>query len=373
MKKVVKMIGYGILGLLGLVTITGVLFINKSPQFGANPSAEEKVKYESFSNYKDGIFNNLTPTKVDFDVKDFSKLTYRYITGKEERHPKIEPPIEKIDLKKVSTNSQEFGYSWFGHSTFFMKIGGQNILIDPMFSEVPAPHPSLGGKRFNKQLPMVVDSLPNIDIVLISHDHYDHLDYESIKALKEKVTMFYVPYGIAAHLRSWGVEESKIKEFNWWTESEYNGLNLVFTPARHFSGRSLNNRFCTLWGSWVIQSENENIFFSGDSGYGSHFKEIGDKYGPFDISFMECGQYNELWSNIHMMPEETVQAAIDSKSKVMMPIHWGAFSLAMHDWNEPIIRAKEANKDHKIKLIAPKIGAWVNLFNLNKHTENWWR
>jgi L-ascorbate metabolism protein UlaG (beta-lactamase superfamily) len=373
MKKVVKMIGYGILGLIGLVTITGVLFVTKSPQFGANPTEEEKAQYERFSNYQNGIFNNLIPTEVDFNFKDFSKMTYRYITGKEQRKPKHEPPIEKINREKVIANTKDFGFSWFGHSTFFMKIADQNILIDPMFSEVPAPHPSLGGKRFNKQLPLVIDSLPNIDLVLISHDHYDHLDYESINALKQKVSKFYVPFGIGAHLRSWGIDEEKIQEFNWWSESEYKGLNIVFTPARHFSGRGLNNRFSTLWGSWVIQSENENIFFSGDSGYGPHFKDIGDKYGPFDISFMECGQYNELWSNIHMMPEETVQAAIDSKSKVMMPIHWGAFSLAMHDWNEPIIRANSLSKKLNIPLIAPKIGAWVELNNIGSHIEEWWK
>lgn len=373
MKKTLKMIGYGILGLIGAITITGVLFLNKSPQFGANPSKSEKMAYEQFDNYKEGVFSNLTPTDVSFSARDFAKMTYRYITGKEVRTPKVEPPVEQIEREKVIANTQDFGFSWFGHSSFIMKVGGQNILIDPMFSEVPAPHPSLGNKRFNKDLPTVIDSLPAIDLVLISHDHYDHLDYKTIKALKEKVAMFYVPFGIAAHLRSWGIDKSKIKEFNWWTESEYNGLTLAFTPARHFSGRGMNNRFCTLWGSWVIQSEKENIFFSGDSGYGPHFKDIGDKYGPFDISLMECGQYNELWSNIHMMPEETVQAAIDTKSKLMMPIHWGAFSLAMHDWNEPIIRASTASSELNIPLIAPKIGAWVSLDNTESHREEWWK
>lgn len=372
MKKALKMIGYSILGLLGIIGVSAILFISNSPQFGSNPNESEKEFYQTFDNYSEGIFQNLSPTNLAFSARDISKMTYRFITGKEERKPKTELEMEQLSTDRLREQTDSLAFSWFGHSSFFMKIGGQNILIDPMFSEVPAPHPKLGNKRFNKKLPIIIDSIPHVDLVLISHDHYDHLDYETIKTLDKKVSMYYVPYGISAHLRKWGVSQDKIKEFNWWTEDSYNGLNLAFTPSRHFSGRGLNNRCSTLWGSWVIQSENEKVFFSGDSGYGSHFKDIGEKYGPFDLSLMECGQYNELWSEIHMMPEETVQAAIDLNSKVMMPIHWGAFSLAMHDWDEPVIKSAQVSREKNIPFISPKIGAWVKLNEIEKHQTKWW-
>ena len=207
--------------------------------------------------------------------------------------------------------------------------------------------------------------------MLISHDHYDHLDYGSIQKLKSKVKMFYVPLGIKAHLTAWGVDENNIKEFDWWESTTLNGIEFVSTPARHFSGRGLTNRNSTLWSSWVLKSKNSSIFFSGDSGYGKHFKEIGKKYGPFDFAMMECGQYNEQWSQIHMSPEETIQATIDVQSKLMMPIHWGAFKLALHSWNDPIIRATKKAVDLNVNISTPKIGESI-ILNDKIPTEKWW-
>ena len=180
-----------------------------------------------------------------------------------------------------------------------------------MLSAVPAPHPLLGGKRFSKELTISIEKLPQIDAVILSHDHYDHLDYESIKKLHPKVGHFFAPLGLGVHLLEWGVPEGKITELDWWGQTTFEDLTLISTPSQHFSGRGLTDRDKTLWCSWVIQSEDEKIFFSGDSGYGDHFKSIGEKYGPFDFAMMECGQYNSLWSEIHMFPEETAQAGVD--------------------------------------------------------------
>ncbi len=241
-----------------------------------------------------------------------------------------------------------------------------------MFGAVPAPHPWLGKKRYSKELPIEVEKLPAIDLIIFSHDHYDHLDYGSIQKLKGKTKKFYVPLGVGNHLKKWGVQPSAIQELNWWDEVTYGDLVLAFTPARHFSGRGLTNRWSTLWGSWVIKGAQDNIYFSGDSGYGSHFKTIGDKYGPFDFAMLECGQYNERWSEIHMMPEETAQAAVDLNTKAMMPIHWAAFTLALHSWTDPVERVTVKARQLGMPIVVPKIGSSIQFNHIPDETFNWW-
>ncbi len=197
--------------------------------------------------------------------------------------------------------------------------------------------------------------LPSIDAILISHDHYDHLDYGSIRQLKDKTKYFFVPLGVGAHLQHWGVEASKITELDWWQSADIDGMTFTATPARHFSGRGLTDRDKTLWASWVIKGQDNNIYFSGDSGYRTHFKQIGEQYGPFDFTMIECGQYNEKWEAIHMMPEQSLQAHIDLQGKMMMPIHWGAFNLAVHPWKEPVERLLKAKKEDMM-IATPVIG-----------------
>ena len=211
-----------------------------------------------------------------------------------------------------------------------------------------------------------------IDAMLISHDHYDHLDHGSIEALNTRTKEFYVPLGVGAHLRAWGIEEDRIHELDWWEEIDHEDLHFAFAPSRHFSGRGITDRFSTLWGSWVIQGSQDNIYFSGDSGYGPHFAEIGAKYGPFDFAMMECGQYNEKWAEIHMMPEETAQAAVDVGAKVMMPIHWGSFVLAMHSWTDPVERViKKADELH-MPILVPMIGEVITMDSIQPSKEPWW-
>jgi L-ascorbate metabolism protein UlaG (beta-lactamase superfamily) len=198
--------------------------------------------------------------------------------------------------------------------------------------------------------------LPQIDAILISHDHYDHLDLGSMKALAEKTTHLYVPLDVGAHLERWGVPAEKITKMDWWQETTLQGLTFAATPARHFSGPGFTDKMKALWTSWVIQGKTDKIFFSGDSGYFEGFKEIGAKYGPFDITLKEDGQYNELWSSIHMMPEQSVQAHIDLKGKLLLPINWVTFALAMHSWTDLIehITAEAAKRD--VNITTPHIG-----------------
>jgi L-ascorbate metabolism protein UlaG (beta-lactamase superfamily) len=262
--------------------------------------------------------------------------------------------------------------TWFGHSAILLQIDGKNILIDPMLGNAAAPVPFMT-KRFPYVQSLDLDVLPEIDAIIISHDHYDHLDYQTILVLKEKVKHFYTPLGVGSHLRSWGVDASKITELDWWQSTDFEGLRFVATPARHFSGRSISDRNKTQWSSWVIVGAKEKIYFSGDSGYGPHFREIGTKYGPFDFAMLECGQYNERWEAIHMLPEQTVQAALDLKCKRMMPIHWGAFNLSLHSWTDPVERVTEAAAKHNLDVIVPVIGRRFSPAEDKFDTSYWWK
>jgi L-ascorbate metabolism protein UlaG (beta-lactamase superfamily) len=241
-----------------------------------------------------------------------------------------------------------------------------------MFGQTAAPHPLLGPKRYSKELPIEIEQIPYIDAIILSHDHYDHLDYGSIQQLKDKVGAFYTPLGVGNHLRSWGVQDSIIHELDWWDSIMLDNIQLVCAPAQHFSGRGLFDRATTLWSSWVVKADSMNVYFSGDGGYGPHFKEIGEKYGPFNISLMECGQYNEDWKAIHMMPEETVQAAVDLNSNYFTPIHWAGFTLAFHDWDEPVIRAATKAQELNIPMLTPKIGEQILLDHIQPTPTKWW-
>lgn len=291
-------------------------------------------------------------------------------------NPKRKPgrpiAIEHIDSLPMQDTTQT-KVIWFGHSTIFLEMEGKRVLLDPQFSNYPSPFPLFGGKRFSRVLPIERSKLPPIDIVILSHDHYDHMDYNSIMKIKDTTSLFCAPLGVGKRLERWGVDPEKIREFEWWNELDFLGLKLACTPARHFSGRSLSDRNQSLWCSWAIIGEQTRVFFSGDGGYGYHFKQIGNKYGPFNLTLMECGQYDERWSTIHMMPEETIQAHIDIKGNVIIPIHWAAFSLAFHDWTEPIERVIKAAKERNVNIATPRIGESVIVGSAKYPVSTWWR
>ena len=366
---IIKML-LGIFGIITIIVIVGAIFMNTSPQFGGKPSKESLARIEKSPNYNgEGAFKNQELTLASTGMK-LSSIP-KFFTNGDNKVPSETLPQKNLDKDYFRNKSEEPRITWFGHSALLLEMEGTTIFIDPMLGEVPAPHPLLGSSRFNKELPIAIRDLPEIDLVLISHDHYDHLDYGSIQQLKDKVKQFYVPLGIKAHLTEWGIASDKIKEFDWWENAMLNGINFVSTPARHFSGRGFS-RNTTLWTSWVITSERNSIFFSGDSGYGKHFKEIGEKYGPFDFAMMECGQYNEQWAHIHMTPEETIQATKDVNAKLVMPIHWGAFKLALHSWNDPVIRASQKAEMLDVKLTTPKIGEAIVLNGKMQTIDKWW-
>lgn len=294
------------------------------------------------------------------------------LKGRQKRTPEGPIPISYIDtlLRPESNTAKAI---WFGHSTVLLEIEGKRLLLDPVFSEYPSPFPFIGGKRFSKAVPIELDQLLPVDIVLVSHDHYDHLDYETIMQIKGKTDLFCVPAGVGRRLEKWGIDQGKIKEFDWWKEADCAGLTLACTPAQHFSGRSMFDRNKTLWCSWAIIGQENKVFFSGDGGYGSHFRQIGKKYGPFDLTLMECGQYDERWAAIHMLPEQTVQAHLDVAGKLLLPIHWGAFSLAFHAWTDPVERALKSAKEHQVRITTPRIGEAIFADVANYPAARWWR
>ncbi|WP_350432139.1 MBL fold metallo-hydrolase [Shewanella sp. H8] len=283
--------------------------------------------------------------------------------------PKDAVPLIALTADILAQSTEDAVYR-LGHSTLLMRIDGEYLLIDPVFSERASPVQWAGPKRFH-QSPISIADLPAIKTVIISHDHYDHLDKAAIEQLAANVQHFVTPLNVGEYLTAWGVDPIQVTELEWWQSVELNGLSITATPAQHFSGRGLFDRNQTLWASWVIQGIKHKVFYSGDSGYFNGFKQIGERFGPFDLSMIETGAYNELWSDIHMLPEQSLQAHIDVKAKAMMPVHNGTFDLALHDWFEPFERINLLAKQYNVTLLTPKFGQAVMLADPQAN-ELWW-
>ncbi|GGO01890.1 MBL fold metallo-hydrolase [Saccharibacillus kuerlensis] len=340
--------------------------------FGGNPSKQQRHAYEKLENYQNGKFVNLAAIDSSMRFSDILSMIKKSIfSGNEERRPAQAPPLADIDWDRIA--SERDSLTWFGHSAFLLSMDNKKILIDPMLGNRASPVSFAGGTRYNKNMLDIIQDLPPLDAVFLTHDHYDHLDFASISRLKNKVGHFLVPLGVSAHLIRWGIEREKITELNWWDEIDFKGLTVALTPSHHFSGRGAFNGNSTLWGGWVILGKSTRFYISGDGGYGDHFKQIGEKYGPFDISLLEGGQYDDLWKWAHMTPEESVQAHLDVKGKTMLLTHWGAFTLAFHSWKDPIERAVLAAEQLGVHLTAPKIGETLLLNDIQPQSPvAWW-
>lgn len=342
---------------IGIALLMGGMFVyfSVSPKLGGKNTDEKLLKLQNSVNFKNGKFHNLVPTPMA--APKFSTMLKFFSKGGEKEPSRILQTEAFSKEAFESTNPDALSFTWFGHSSVLLKIENKMILIDPVFGERASLFSLAGPKRFKYSNQYEIAQMPQIDAVLISHDHYDHLEYESILALKNKVNRFYVPLGVATHLEKWGVDPDKITELDWWDETVFSpDIKLVFTPTRHFTGRSLLNRNQTLWGSWSIIGENHKVFFSGDSGYFTEFEKVGEKLGPFDLAFVENGQYNEDWESIHMMPEQTAQVGFALKAKAVVPIHWGKFSLSIHPWDEPVKRFLKASENFDYQALTPSPG-----------------
>lgn len=349
-----------------------VLFLRTYPAFGGKAGPDALRRFRLSPHYRNGRFVNPGGTELPMSGKDIVGVFYEFAKGSPNRKPKEPIPVDTLLPRDIERNTEN-RITWFGHSTLLLELDGKKLLLDPMLGIAPSPFPRLGGKRYGGKVPIEAEELPELDAVLVSHDHYDHLDYGTVSKLKHKTKRFVVPLGVAAHLERWGVPPERISEHDWGDETEFAGIRFACAPAIHFSGRLPGGRFTTLWCSWAIRGRTANVYFGGDSGYGSHFADIGERYGPFDLTLMECGQYDERWAPIHMMPEQTVQAHLDVRGGVLLPIHWGAFTLALHDWTDPAERVTKAAAERNVRLAIPRIGEPVAIGSGRVPTDPWWR
>lgn len=344
---------------------------NYKKQFGGKINNELLEKLSQSPNWKKGKFRNIEHTSIDINLYNLPKLIKKQLFDKEGRFPKQNLPIIKFDKNTFLTKNNETKFIWYGHAVVLLRLNGLNILIDPMFGADTAPVAPFASKRYSENTLDIIDDLPEIDVLLLTHDHYDHLDLDSILKLKGKVKDYIVSLGSKRHFDAWEITNNNVTELDWWQGKEIGGVKFTFTPTRHSAGRGIKDRDQTLWGGWLMQAPNETLYFSGDGGYGNHFKEIGNYAKTVDFAFMECGQYNKLWHQIHMHPEETVQASFDVNAKKAMPYHWGGFALSTHHWKEPVKRFTTQATIKQLQYIVPQLGEIVN-YKETKIYKNWW-
>lgn len=358
-----------VIALLIAILVLIVFLYMKQPQFGKAPAGARMEKLKKSPNYRDGAFQNLNNTPSLKEGVSYYTVFKDFFFGQSKRvAPAMVLPSEKTDLKKLNPNENLI--VWFGHSSYLMQLDGKRILVDPVFSGNASPL-SFTTKSFKGADVYTADDMPEIDYLFISHDHYDHLDHKTVVAMRHKVKHVITGLGVGAHLEHWGYDTSMIIERDW---NEHiildSGFEVTLVPSRHFSGRGLK-RNGTLWTSFVLSTPSQKIFIGGDSGYDTHFATIGAQHGPFSLVILENGQYNEYWKYIHMMPEEVVKAAMELKAQKLFPVHWSKFALALHDWDEPIMRVVKEARQRKMPLMHPMIGKAVKLDDTTHH-EEWW-
>lgn len=361
---------YTILLLLILALLLSVRTFMKSPKFGSKPSEKQLAELKKSTQYFNGAFNNQSHTPALTEGVSMLEVLREFFFKKEPRRkPKQALPTVKTNLLPQAKNQDIL--IWFGHSSYFMQIDGKTVLVDPVFSGAASPL-SFTTKAFQGTDIYGVDDLPHIDYLFISHDHWDHMDYETLLGLKSKVGQIICGLGTGAHLVSWGFNPDLIKELDW-NEPFFleNSFEVHSIPGRHFSGRGFK-RNQTLWTSFVLKTPTYNLFLGGDSGYDTHFKEAGEKFGPFDLAILENGQYDKSWKYIHMHPDEVLQAAKDLKANRLLPVHSCKFALANHAWDEPLKQITKLHTSKALQLITPKIGEQVNLKDLEQVFSQWW-
>lgn len=345
------------------------IFLHQA-QFGRISTGERLERIKKSPNYREGKFHNLNPTSDLTEGVSFFKVLREYLFNKSDSvRPPLPLPSSKTDLHAL--NADEDVLVWFGHSSYFIQVDGKKILVDPIFSGRSSPV-KFTTKSYKGSDVYTTDDIPEIDYLFLSHDHWDHLDYETIIKLKPKIRRVITGLGVGAHLEHWGYPANVITECDWFEEVILDaGFKVNTCPARHFSGRGLK-RNQVLWMSFVLTSPCMKIYLGGDSGYDTHFATVGELYGPVDLAILECGQYNKNWKYIHMMPEQVVQAATDLKGKYLLPVHWAKFALAQHPWDEPINRVIEECDRRNMPVLHPMIGEKLSLKEY-KNCEIWWK
>ena len=359
------------LATLAVLLSLGACAYLQHPKFGAYPEGERLEKIQRSPHHVDGEFRSLIDTPRFSDGNSmFSIFTGDLFKRFDNLRPALPIPTAKTDLKVLDTRQDTI--VWLGHSSYFVLFAGKRILIDPVFSPYASPV-SFSTQAFDGTSLYTVDDMPAIDVLLITHDHWDHLDHATVTALKDKVGRVLVPLGVGAHLEHWGYAQGKVREADWYEKLEVTpGLAIHLIPARHYSSRWLT-RNKALWTGFVLESATRRILFSGDTGYGPHFKELAQRFGGFDLAALDMGQYDPRWPYIHMTPEEAAQAAEDLQAKALLPAHVGRFNIARHAWTEPFERISGASEGKPYRLATPKIGEPLRVGDAGQRFANWWQ
>ncbi|HBQ1842708.1 TPA: MBL fold metallo-hydrolase [Klebsiella pneumoniae] len=361
---------FSVVAIMLLAAATTLPFVLNAG-FGKAPQGVQLSQVEASPHYRDGQFHNQLPTPGFTGQKNMLAAWWDFLMTKRENARPAQPlPLVKTDLATLPLGQDVM--VWLGHSSWYLQLAGKRILIDPVFSDYAAPF-SFINKAFPGDYPWWAEGMPEIDLLIISHDHYDHLDYATIRALLPKIKRVITPLGVGSHLRYWGMDGALITEADWQQAVPASDeLTVHVLPARHFSGRGLK-RNQTLWASFLFVTRQQKIYYSGDSGYGPHFKAIGDEFGPVDLAIMENGQYDQDWKYIHMMPDETAQAADDLRARAVLPGHAGRFVLAKHSWDEPYQRLAAASEGRAWRLLTPVQGEPVWVADKTQSFNAWWR
>lgn len=339
--------------------ILALTIVSCLSSFGESPAGERLERIQKSTQYKNGAFTN---NPVVPSIKDgmFWEMVSRQLFGSEIRVPQGPIPVVSPALKDRHTPEPGLRAIWLGHSGVLLELDGVRILTDPVFAARVSPVGWAGPERFFPS-PVSLQDLPPVDAVVISHDHYDHLDLSTVQFLATRDTVYFVPLGIGAHLEAWGFPAEQIRELDWGEEGSVKNVRFVSTPAVHYSGRGIFTGNETLWTSWSIIGPRHRVFYSGDTGYSEHFAKIGQVHGPFDLTLMKIGAYDHTWDLIHMNPEQAVQAHVDVRGKFLFPVHWATFNLAIHSWDEPIKRTLKAAEKTPATIIAPPPGEEVSI------------
>ena len=356
--------------LVGVLIMATALYMQQD-KFGKSPSRERIERIKQSPNFKNGKFQNLIKTPQLAEGHNYFEVIYEnYIKKIPRHHPVDSIPSIKTDLLHLPIHSNVL--IWFGHSSYFIQIDGKRILVDPVFSGNASPIPRTV-KAFKGTDAYTVEDLPEIDYLFISHDHYDHVDYRTLIALKNKTKKVICGLGVGSHFEHWGYTADQIIEKDWYEKIELDTDFTAFVePARHFSGRGLSTNN-TLWASYLLQTPGMKIYIGGDSGYDTHYANIGNKYDSIDLAILDNGQYDEAWRYIHNLPEEVLKAAQDLKAKRLFPVHSSKFALAAHSWDEPLKKITELNKNYNLSLVTPMIGEIVNLNDTTQAFKQWWK
>lgn len=357
-----------ILSIVLVLVIVGVAFINQ-PSFGKLPSGERLDRVRNSPNYRDGKFQNLSPTiQITSDQSMVSSMI-DFIFGKVEGlKPSTDLPTIKTDLKQFQRDEDVL--VWMGHSSFFMQVGGKRFLFDPVF--IMASPVSFVNKPFKGTDIYKPDDIPEIDYLMITHDHWDHLDYTTVKKLKNRIGTVVCGLGVGEHFESWGFDKNRIIELDWKEKVVFdNELTIHCLPARHFSGRGLSPNQ-TLWVSYMLQMPSRNIYVGGDGGYDTHFAEINKQFEPIDLAILENGQYDKDWKYIHMLPEDLVKAAKDLSAKQLLTIHNSKYALGKHSWKAPLENISAAAEKDSLNLMTPMIGEVIYINDTTQVFKKWW-